>query len=169
MVRHRRMVAPITSKKHYVHLANASLASGALLSFAAVEGVVAPAVSAAQEVQEGSVVKAVYFEIWIYGLGATGVDTQFFMAIEKRPSNAPAMTFANSSNLGAYDNKKNILYTTQGVIGGIDTNSIPIIKNWLLIPKGKQRIGLGDNIQVNIATVGAAIQRCGVMTFKEYS
>ncbi len=163
------MVAPITSKKHYVHLSNSSIASGADTSFDAVEAVVAPATANSQEVQEGSVVKAVFFEIWVWGSEISGNDTQFLMAIEKRPSEAPAMTFAQSSNLGAYPNKKNILYTTQGVIGGRDTQAIPLIRNWLLIPKGKQRMGLGDFISVTIAATGAAMQRCGIMTFKEYS
>lgn len=168
-MKHQRMKAPIQSRKHYVHLSNAVTTTGTLLSFEAVNAVVAPATSLPADIQEGSVIKAVYFEIWIYGLGASGTDTQFFMAIEKLTGGQPEMTFAQSATLGAYPNKKNILYTTQGVIGGIDTNSIPIIKNWLLIPKGKQRFGLGDRLQVNISALGANINRCGIMTFKEYN
>ncbi len=162
------MVAPINANKHYVHLSNSQIASGAISTIVQVEAVAAPASANSFEVEEGSIVKAVYLEQWIYGLGASGVDTQFFMCVMKKPSDAPDLTFAQSSNLGAYPNKKNILYTTQGVIGGIDTNSIPIIKNWLLIPKGKQRMGLGDKIVTYITTLGAAIQRCGFATYKEY-
>ncbi len=167
-MRHRRMVAPINANKHYVHFPNANIASGARENLAIVESVVAPAAAASINVEEGSIVKAIYLEMWIYGLGASGTDTQFFLAIEKVPANATRMTFADSSNLGAYQNKKNILYTSQGVIGGIDTNSVAVLRNWILIPKGKQRMGLGDRLDMTIATLGAPLQRCGFSTYKEY-
>ncbi len=162
------MVAPINANKHYVQLSNANIASGALFAFTIVDAVSAPATTTTADVEEGSVVKAVYIEMWIYGLGASGTDTQFFLDVEKIPSGATTMTFAQSSTLSAYPNKKNILYTSQGVIGGIDTNSVAVLRNWILIPKGKQRMGLGDKIVLNIATIGAPLQRCGFSTYKEY-
>ncbi len=162
------MAAPIVSRKHYVHLTNSELASGGITSFNAVDAVVAPATASSEDVIEGSVVKAVHFEIWCGGRGAANADTQFFMAIEKLPTSAPAMTLAQSSNLGAYPNKKNVLYTTQGVLGDGTTQSVPIIRDWLLIPKGKQRMGLGDRIAVTITTLGQAMNRCGIITYKEY-
>ncbi len=162
------MVAPINANKHYVHLSNNQVASGAISTIVQANAVVAPAASNPNDVEEGSVIKAIYIEIWLYGQGASGIDTQFFMCTMKKPSDAPDLTFGQSSNLGAYPNKKNVLYTTQGVIGGIDNNSIPIIKNWLLIPKGKQRMGLGDQIVTYITSVGAVMQRCGFATYKEY-
>ncbi len=167
-MRHRRMVAPINANKHYVHVPNANIASGAIENIPIIDAVVAPAAAASINVEEGSVVKAVYIEMWIYGLGASGTDTQFFLAIEKIPANGPSMTVADSLNLGAYQNKKNILYTSQGVIGGIDTNSVAVIRNWFLIPRGKQRFGLGDRLDVNVAPLGAPMQRCGFSTYKEY-
>ncbi len=163
------MAAPINAVKHYVHLANSTGVSAALLTFSVVDAVVAPATALPASVKEGSIVKAVYCEIWVYGLGASGTDTQFFLCIEKLVGGSPVMTYAQSLQLGAYPNKKNILYSTQGVIGGIDTNSIPVIKNWVLIPKGKQRFGLGDRLQINISTLGASMQRCAIFTFKEYT
>ncbi len=168
MQHRRRMVAPINANKHYVQFSNANIASGALEALIAVDAVQAPATGNARDVEEGSIVKALYLEIWCYGLGASGTDTQFFLDVEKIPSGATTMTFAQSSNLSAYPNKKNILYTTQGVIGGIDTNSVALLRNWILIPKGKQRMGLGDRVVVNVTTVGAPMQRCGFSTYKEY-
>ncbi len=167
-MRHRRMVAPINANKHYVHFSNANIASGAAGTLNVVTAAVAPASTNAQDVEEGSIVKAFYLEIWVYGLGASGTDTQFFLSVEKVPSGAASMTFAQTSNLGAYPNKKNVLFVSQGVIGGIDTNSVAVVRNWILIPKGKQRMGLGDSIEITLATVGAPMQRCGFSTYKEY-
>ncbi len=162
------MVAPINANKHYVMIPNANIASAALGTIDVVDAVVAPATSNAFDVEEGSIVKAVYIELWIFGLGASGTDTQFFLAVEKLPAGATPMTQAQSLNLGAYPNKKNILFTSQGVIGGIDTNSVVVLRNWILIPKGKQRMGLADRIVLSVATLGAPMQRCGFITYKEY-
>lgn len=128
----------------------------------------APATSNANDVAEGSVIRAVHMEMWILGGGATTVDTQFIAQIEKVSSGASPATFANMLNLGAYANKKNILWTSQGVVGASDTNSIPIIRDWLLIPKGKQRFGAGDRLVMTVATVETTLQHCGLFVYKEY-
>ncbi len=163
------MVAPIHSKKHYVGLTNSTLASGSATTFDIVNAVVAPATSNAQDIVEGTIVKAIHHELWLWGSEISGNDGQFTVAIEKVPAGQTAMTFAQAANMGAYPNKKNIFYTTQGVLGGRDNNSIPVIRDWMLLPKGKQRMGLGDHISITIAAVGAALQRCGLFTYKEYS
>ncbi len=168
MARHRRMLAPIVSRKHYVHRTNVSLASGALTANLVADAVVAPATTNAFDVIEGSVIKAVHIEMWYRSGGVAGSTTQFILIVEKLPTGNPIMTAAQSLNLGAYPNKKNILYTTQGVIGGTDSNSVAVLRDWVLIPKGKQRMGLGDRIVVNVSTVGQAMNNCGLFTYKEF-
>ncbi len=169
-MRHRRMVAPINSIKHFVPRTNLTVTSGSGSSLDIVEGVVAPATSAVSDVIQGAVVKAVHLEFWLWGAGTTGLDTQFTFIVEKVPSGAGAATAAEMLSLGSYDNKKNVLFTTQGVLGaGVDGNqAVPIIRDWLLIPKGKQRIGLSDKITVGFTPTGTSMQFCGMAIFKEY-
>jgi len=135
-----------------------------------VDSVVAPAAANAFDVTQGSIVKATWIELWLLLDVATGNRATFSITVEKLPSGVTPMTFAQSLNLGAYENKKNILYTTQGLIGStFDQGSMPVLKQYYLIPKGKQRMGLGDRIVVNIANTSAASMRfCGMSTFKEY-
>ncbi len=167
----RRMMSPINSRKHYVPQSLATVASGTITGRSAINTVVAPAVANADEVREGAVVKAVFVEIWILGGEASGTNTSFILAIEKRPSGAPAMTFANSQGLGSYNNKKNILYTTQGVVGSDQggQGAIPVIRQWFKIPKGKQRMGLGDRVVVNISALANSLVICGQFLYKEYT
>ncbi len=164
------MVAPINSVKHYVHQTNTQISSGAASSLAVVDAVVAPATASAASVREGAVVKAVYIERWLWGSGSTGVDCQFALIVYKAPVGTDVITAAELLNLGAWENKKNILYSTQGVLGsGIDgSQAVPVIRGWVLIPKGKQRFGLGDRLVVSMEPVGSAMQICGISTFKEY-
>ncbi len=166
----RRMLAPINSVKHYVGQPKVSVALGTALTVEIADVVAAPVSTNREKVSEGSLVKSVHFEYWIVGTGANGLDTTFVLTIEKSPSNTADPAFSDMLNLGGYANKKNILYTTQGIVapainGG---STMPIIRDWLLIPKGKQRMGQEDRILVTIASVETALNFCGMSTYKEY-
>jgi len=170
MFHRRRMVAPINSVKHYVQHTNTSIASAARTQLVVINTVVAPAVGTSADVREGAIVKAVYFEHWIKGTGAADADTQFIVVLEKLPGASTAgITAAQMLNIGSYDNKKNIFFTGQGVIGGVGGGqAIPFLRGWIKIPKSKQRFGAGDTLLLNISTVGEAMQHCGFETYKEY-
>ncbi len=167
-MRHRRMQAPINSIKHYVQLENSTIADGARRSQDLVNAVGQAAVSNAQDVVEGSIVKAVFIEIWCKSNASAGTDLKFQFAIEKVSSGAVPLSFTDMNSLMGYENKKNILYYSQGVVGDLTTNSIPLFKGWILIPKGKQRFGLGDSLVIAISSTSAISQSCGFATYKEY-
>ncbi len=162
------MVAPINTVKHYVQLENATIASGAARGNGIIDAVVAPAASNTRDVREGAIVKAFFLEIWVKSNASAGTDTKFQLAIEKAPAGVVSLTFTQMNNLQAYDNKKNILFYSQGVIGDLTTQAIPIVRNWFKVPKGKQRMGLGDRIVVTTTSTGAEVNHCGFTTYKEY-
>ncbi len=169
MARHRRMLAPINTKKHYVQLANTGVTSGGVQNNLVIDAVVAPATANTRDVQEGAVIKAVYVEMWIGG-DASSTESQFILIIEKKRDGEVDPTNANLANLMAYSNKKNVLYTTQGIVpamldGGM---TVPVIRQWILIPKGKQRFGLDDQLMISTAGVGV-LRLCGFVTYKEYN
>ncbi len=163
------MVAPINSTKHYVQLENTTLASGSARQSILVNAVAVPTVSASGvDVTEGSTVKAIFIEHWVKSNASAGTDTKFQLAVEKVPSNQTPITFTQMNNLNTYSNKKNILFYSQGVIGDLTTQAIPVVRNWFLVPKGKQRQGLGDRIVETLTATAAVIQNCGFSTYKEY-
>ncbi len=164
-----RMRPSINVVKHYVQQTNTQIASGAALSLiiaAAVPNTSLPVNT--RDVKEGSKIEAFYIEIWLKGLGAADADTQFNFIIFKNPGGTNDMSVSDSLNLMAYDNKKNIFFSSQGVIGGVGGGqSVPVYRNWLKIPKGKQRMGLRDEFTIFIGTTGEAMQACGLITYKE--
>ncbi len=168
MARHRRMVAPIVSTKHYVQLENAQLAIGAVRSSNLVDAVALQAVNDPDEVQEGSLVKAVFIEHWVKSFAGAGEDAKFQLVVEKVPAGQASITFAQMNNLMAYPNKKNVLFFSQGVIGDLTTQAIPVVRNWFLIPKGKQRMGISDKIVETLSATSGVLQNCGFSTYKEY-
>ncbi len=166
-MRHRKMLAPINSTKHYTPHTFFTISAAALVEQVEIESVSLPAVAAANEVRAGSVIKAIYIEYWMSGDSATAQST-FNITVEKTSGGQPTMTFAQAVNLMGYPNKKNVLYTTQGLIGDNTNNAIPIIRQWIAIPKGKQRFGLGDELRVNFAAITGDIRLCGISIYKEY-
>lgn len=166
--RRKRMLAPINTIKHYVQRPSLSLASGTILVHPVVDTVVAPATADPFSVIEGAVIKAIYIEFWIVGTEVAGVTSSFTLVVEKKRDLEPDMTFAQSQLLGAYPNKKNILYSTQGILGSdFAASPVPVIRQYILIPKGKQRFGLDDQFIINIAAING-LQVCGIATYKEY-
>ncbi len=167
-MRHRRMVAPIVSIKHYVNTEKTTIASGTSLSIQYVQGVVQTAVANFSDVVEGSLVKAVYVELWLKSNATAGNETKFQLVVEKVIGNQEPISFAQMNNLMTYPNKKNVFFVSQGVLGDLTTQSIPIVRNWFKIPKGKQRFGLDDEFFVTVSSTNATVDVCGIAVFKEY-
>ncbi len=118
------------------------------------------------EVANGTIVSAVYLEIWwMTGSAQPGFGN---LILEKTSSGASSITHADALVLNAYPNKKNIFYTTQGLIGDSNTNPVPIVRQWFKIPKSKQRFGLGDQLSVSITNIDPTsdIEFCGLAIFK---
>ncbi len=168
MFHRRKMLAPINSIKHYINNENASTASAAKRSIVLVTAVAQNAVSSTDDVVEGSIVKAIFIEHWAKSGADAGADTKFQFILEKVPAGQSSISFANMNTLMGYNNKKNVLFFSQGVIGDLTTQAIPIVRQWFKIPKGKQRFGLGDTLVATLSATAFAIDNCGFAVYKEY-
>ncbi len=162
------MKAPIHSQKHYVQFPISQITTATAIAITLAHGVESTLANLASEVVEGSLLKAVYFELWLQNQGNLG---ESIVTLSKNPLNNTGPSFVNHGNLFAYENKKNILWTHQGLTSN-DGVSGPVCvhKGWEKIPKSKQRFGLGDTLTVNISNVSSnSLNRCGFALYKEYS
>ncbi len=163
------MVRPMVhSRKHYVQFPITQITTGALGSVRLALSVEETAANLANEVAEGSTIKAIYVELWLQNQGNLG---ESIVTIDKSPQNAGGPSFAEQGNLNAYPNKKNVLFTHQGLTSN-DAISGPvvIIRQWIKVPKSKQRFGLGDSLNLNISNVSSSdLNRCGFAIYKEYT
>ncbi len=147
---------------------NAVTASGARIGRNIADAVAGAASSQSDEVKEGSVIKAVFVEMWVKSNADAGQDTKFQLLLEKIPAGQTGVTFTQMNTLMSYPNKKNVLFYSQGVVGDLTTQAIPVVRQWFLIPKGKQRFGLGDRLVVNVSATAFGINSCGFSVYKEY-
>ncbi len=161
------MVRPMVhSEKHYVQNSLFAIASGAVASLIQVAAVTVSTKNLATEIEEGSILKAIYLEYWV-----TSDDTSAGTAIwclEKVPAGAAPLNAGDIAALNAYDNKKNILHTGMGLIPPNTQYPMNLVKGWFKIPKGKQRFGLSDELVFTILAQSNGISACGFTLYKEY-
>ncbi len=156
--------AQINSEKHILELGPGTVASAAIL----VQNlaVVSATHAVSNEVREGSTIKAIYIELWVTSDDAAQGNSQ--ASFEKRPSGSPALTFAQSQALNSYPNKKNLFEVHRGLIASNVRNPTPFFSKWIAVPKGKQRMGLGDLLVLNLNGIANGVSFCGMALYKEY-
>jgi len=162
------MKAIIHSTKHQTQVPFNGITTGArenILICKAVESTVANLVT---EIEEGANIKAVFVEMWLQN---DGNDGHQIVILEKVQTGLLGANFSNMGNLFAYQNKKNILFTHQGLSSNESIgNPQRIIGQWVKIPKSKQRFGLGDSLVMTISNPSSGnLNRCGIFIFKEYT
>jgi len=155
----------IHSKKHIVQYPQDTIPMGTVRATELVKAEVG-AGAVASEIEIGSLVKAIYIEVWVNGDGA-----QFgsqILIVEKTNQSSPSATFSDLANLYAYANRAQVLFTTEGLVGDSNSNPIPLIRQWIKIPKGKQRFAQGDRLILTVSSQADDLQICGMSIYKEY-
>ena len=162
------MVRPsIHSTKHYVQQSIGTSVVGTLTNVKIAASVAVVDKNQVFEVEEGSQIKAIYFEMWLRSAATAG--SSFTFIINKSSTTIAQPTAAEMAALGDWDNKKNILYTSQGLLNDVDADAMSVFRGWLKIPKGKQRMGFGDEFEWTLSAIGQSINFCGFQTYKEYT
>ncbi len=158
-----RMRPRVHTEKHIVQFSLDTTASGAIEPKVIISAVAAP--TGVAEVREGSTVSAVYVEMWIQtddaALGSS------IVTLERLSGGTPIMNTTDSAALNAYDNKKNVLHTQMGLTPNNVTYPMAAVKGWFKIPKGKQRFGIGDRLNLNLHAQSNGLNHCGIAIYKE--
>ncbi len=159
--------AMVHSEKRIVQITLSQVAVGSQAAFPIVSALQNVTATDPREVSIGTTVKAVYFELWLLGDGQQpNTSTVIFY---KAPSGVGAPTVIQMSDLNGWDNKNNIFEYHQGLIGDANTNPSPFFRGWIKIPKGKQRMSIGDKIMFSVHAITEGMQFCGGAVYKAYT
>ncbi len=164
------MRAPIKSKKHIGQISQATVGQAVVVTTVIADAVESTSTTPSQ-IEEGAIVKACYVEFWVSQDSASIVGS-YTIALYKATSGDAGATTTNMAALHDWNNKKNILFTAQGLLTPNDGGQVPVLRTWYKIPKGKQRFGLGDRLLLTIRNNNATaidINFCGLTIFKEYT
>ncbi len=158
----------VHSVKHYVQFPIDQITTGTRQNISLATAVESTTANLANEVAEGTIIKAVYIELLLQNQGNLG---EFIVTLEKVIANSAGVLFVQMAALFGYPNKKNVLYVSQGLTSNDGVgNPQKILAMWFKIPKSKQRFGLGDGLVLSISNTSAGdLNRCGFATYKEYS
>ncbi len=154
----------INTRKHIVQVSLQSLTIGQATTTAIAEVKHDVDQALAPDLEVGAIVKAVYLELWLLGDGQQ--PNTSVVIVEKLISGALAANSGQMAELHTYPNKNNIFELHQGLVGDANANPTPFYRNWIKIPKGKQRFSLGDSLRFTIRSNTEGMQFCGVAIFK---
>ncbi len=162
------MVRPMVhSEKHYVQFSISTVTGGQADTLTLADAVSIDQKNAVSEVVEGNSIKAIFLELWARAGSTTPASGQMVVYKQIADSSNPSTT--DMAALGTWDNKRNIFYTTMGLFNDQDADAIALFKGWIKIPKGKQRMALGDSLKLTVFSPTIDLQICGFVTYKEYS
>ncbi len=162
------MRAVINTTKHIVQSSLGTITAGNKTTVTVINSVAVSDKDAANEVQEGAIVSSVKMEYWIATNDASAGTN--VVIVEKVPTGTSGATAADMALLQNYKNKKNILFTHQGLTNVALGVAMPLQigkDGWLKIPKGKQRFGLGDSLKITFFTQTGTLKFCGFSLYKE--
>ncbi len=142
------------------------MAAGTISNTVVAQAVDSPGAGNATHVETGSIIKAVYVEMWFRGGEAS--PGSVLASFIKIPGAGGVPTFAQAIALHSYNNKKNVFYHTQGLTNDSSADAIPFIRQWIKIPKSKQRFGLDDILTLAVSAQALDTNICGFFTYKEY-
>ncbi len=159
----------IDSNKNIVPNLTACVA-GTRVGVTIAQAVDAPAGATAIEVKRGSVIKAMWLELW-YSLSAeptVGVSTIIDAYIWK--NTGTNLTPPNPGTVGTSNEKKWVLKNWKGIVGA-RTQGFPAYtwKGWIKIPRGFQRMAQDDVWQLQFLATGTNGLACTNVIYKWYS
>ncbi len=156
----------VNTKKHFIQESIFTIAAGAIRNDVLAVAAPDPDPTVFQEVREGSIISAVYIEMWVTSDDAAIGNTIWTLEKLSGASNN-FMNAGDSAALQSYDNKKNILHTQMGLVGPNTQYPSMIVKGWFKIPKSKQRFGIEDTLVANLFAQGNGLTGCGISIYKE--
>ncbi len=153
----------INYQKHILQIQPDTVTSltNKIINIASVES--APADSNPSTVSIGTKIIAVFIELWLLSNSTTVSSGQ---AVLIKGAGGDEIEYLEQLDLHNYQQKKNVLHITQGLVGEFNSNPTPFFRGWYKIPKGKQRFGQGDKLYLAIADFGTDVQFCGVVVYK---
>ncbi len=160
---------PIQRIKHVVDF-SATLAKATDLNGTLVNATDTPILANTADVITGSKVHAIYIKVQVASNDAQdlGALPQVYLVFFKNPGGN--LTIPNPQSVGADDNKRYVIHQEMAMIEnkGQGGNPITIFNGVITIPKGYQRFGPGDILQMKVKSVALDIVVCWQAHYKEF-
>ncbi len=126
-----------------------------------------PASTTSTDVSNGCIIKAIWCNIDVCGLAATGVLQRTALYIAKNPGDN--LTEPAPFSVGTSNEKKFVFKQWQAMTMRNQDGNVPYHwEGWLKVPKRYQRMGTDDTMNITMATSTAAGHFSGQFIYKWY-
>ncbi len=173
LYRRGNSLRPINSQKHENSWSFLIQNASTIQTIVLIKGVERQSIGTAtpEEVSIGAKISSIYLETNLNGVDNSGSAQIFHWAVFKNPNNQIATMdpSAYNQNIKSKILKRGMEMLPEIPIGSggtVQTKRIFVVK----IPKGMQRFGDNDRLQLNYKSSSASsINFCGISIFKEYT
>ncbi len=160
------MRPPVNSIKNEVTEVQAVVASTNLVIIIS-NAVSNPEIANNADVQNGSTIKAIWLEMWYYGLSAGNTNDIIDFYVMKNPGNN--LTPPNPGTVGTSNEKKFVFKSWKGLAGNKSLGGQAYTwRGWIKIPKIYQRQGTADRFII-VARSPTTGNFCKTNIYKWYS
>ncbi len=168
MARFRRNqgLRPIHSIKHVIDV-QLGLTAGTQVNTNLVNTIDAPTLANPTSVETGCKISSIYLNVEGYQTSATGgALSNFYMIVVKNQGGNTASIAANA--VGVDDNKRFVIHQEMKMRHNTDNgNPRTLFVGVLRIPRGYQRFGINDLLQVGLLTPAGTMDMCIQCIYKE--
>ncbi len=171
MARYRRKMAmlPVNRIKHVVD-SSGTLAAGATINNILVSAVDAPVITSTAQVITASKVFGIYLKVEVASNddAVIGAIPNVYLTVSKNPANQIVLPAPNA--VGASINKRFIIHQEMIMIENTGKGGLPrvIFNGVIALPKGYQRMGPSDRVNVSLLSPQLDIAFCLQCHYKEF-
>ncbi len=161
---------PIHSIKHVVDI-QGGIVGDVNSDFTLINGVDAPVVGNADEVETGSKVNAFFLNVQVISTAETALNNLYFYLYKNAGTNISSANIPGANAVGTSDFKNKVFHQEMVMLSDA-ADSIPatMFRGVIRIPKFMSRIGINDLIRIRFLRVGAGntANICIQCIYKEY-
>ncbi len=166
--RRRMSLRPINRIKHVIDF-QGGVTLGVQTQRTLVNTVASPALSAQEEVEFGSKINGIYLKAEVSATSGTALANVYMMIFKNPGGN---LTLPNANSVGNNDNKKFSIHQEMIMLQKFDADVSPnprvLFNGVVRIPRGYQRNGPNDLLQIAVFSPGANLDLCFQCHYKEF-
>ncbi len=167
--RPRRRIGQVIDSNKNIVSAFTALASGVKANVTIAEAQDSATLAVSEDVERGCVIKAVWVEFWISATAEVAVGTTNGIDCYFWKNTGSNLTSPIPGTEGTSNEKRFIFKVWKGLIGARTQGFQPYTwKGWIRIPKGHQRMGANDLLQITLQATGVNAIFCHKFVYKWY-
>ncbi len=159
---------PVNSIKHIIDQ-QGGLVAGVRQNVTLVSAKDNPATTATADVQVGGRVNSIFLNIQVVNETDVALANVYMIIFKNPGNNIQSAQIPDANETGVSDFRKQIFHTEMAMMSDAgDSIPITLFKGVLKLPQRFQRMGINDNVTIQLKAPGTDVNFCVQCIYKEY-